>query len=137
MTREEVFDLIKDAGYCVLATISENKPKARPMMPLLTDEGKMLLACLSSCRTIGQIQENPNVELCYIDRKMRFARISGQAHCSEDKDKKEHVWTGIPMLRQYFTGPDDANFILIEIDIEKAEIMTPQQQTPEKVSLSN
>ena len=136
MTQEEVFDLIKDAGYCILATIDENKPKARPMMPCLTENGEMLLACLANCRTISQIQVNPNVELCYLDRMMRFARVAGTAVISEDQEKKEYTWNSIPMLRQYFTGPDDTQFILIEIKIAKIEVMTPQQREPETISLS-
>lgn len=39
------------------------------------------------------------------------------------------------MLRQYFTGPEDNNLILIEIISEKAEVMTPQQIHPEVIKL--
>ena len=135
MTKEEVYDLIKDAGYCILATVEDNKPKARPMMPCLNDEGEMLLACLASCRTINQVKVNPNVELCYLDRMMRFARVSGTAQVGEDSGKKEYVWNNIPMLRQYFTGPEDEQFILIMIKIERIEVMTPQQKDPEIIKM--
>jgi general stress protein 26 len=136
MTREEVFDLIKDAGYGVLATVDGNSPKARPMMPYLNDDGNLLLAVLPSCRTIRQIQVNPKVEICYIDRKMRFARISGKAQLSGDKDKKQVVWDNVPMLRQYFSGPEDNGFVLIEIFSQVVEIMTPQSREPEVVRLN-
>ncbi|MFA5260179.1 MAG: pyridoxamine 5'-phosphate oxidase family protein [Candidatus Omnitrophota bacterium] len=135
MTKEEIFDLIKDAGYCILATIEQNKPKARPMMPCLTEDGELLLACLAHCRTINQIKNNPNVELCYLDRMMRFARVSGKAALSENKERKEYVWNNIPMLRQYFIGPDDTNFILVVIKIENIEVMTPQQRDPQSITL--
>ena len=135
MDKNGVIDLIKDAGYCVLATVDGAQPKARPMMPYLDENGNMLLAVLPTCRTIKQIQANPRVEMCYIDRKMNFARISGTARLSNDLSNKEKVWNNIPMLRQYFTGPADANFTLLEIDTEKIEVMTPQQKHPDILSL--
>ena len=52
-----------------------------------------------------------------------------------DKQKKELIWDNIPMLRQYFSGPEDPNFTLIEVESESTEAMTPAMQIPEKVSL--
>jgi len=130
MTKDEVIDLIRDAGYGVLATVDGKIPRVRPMMPYLTEDGNLLLAVLPNCRTIAQIQANPNVELCYLDRKMNFARVSGKTTISKDLDKKTVVWDNIPMLRQYFSGPEDANFTLIEIITGEVEVMTPQLQKP-------
>lgn len=92
MTKEEVVDLIKDAGYGVLATVDGNFPKVRPMMPYLNENGNFLLAVLPTCRTIEQITRNANIEMCFIDRKMNFARISGEAFISTDFEKKK--WYG-------------------------------------------
>lgn len=135
MTQNEVIDLIKDAGYGVLATTEGSQPKARPMMPHLDDNGNLLLALLSHSRTIPQIAKNPLVEMCFIDRKMSFARISGKAKITTDLEKKETVWNNIPMLRQYFSGPEDANFVLIEIDTTHVEAMTPHQKAPDVLNL--
>ena len=135
MTKQEVIDLIKDAGYGVLSTTQGDQPKARPMMPYLDDEGNLLLAVLSHSRTISQIKTNPKVEFCFIDRKMSFARISGLAKVSNDAAKKESVWNYIPMLRQYFTGPEDIDFVLLEIDTTSVEAMTAHQKMPDVLSL--
>ncbi len=135
MTKEEVIDLIKDSGFGVLATLEGSQPKARPMMPHLNEDGNLLLAVLSHSRTIRQIGLNPNVEVCFIDRKMCFARVMGKARVSSDLTKKQIVWEHIPMLRQYFSGPQDNNFILIEIETTSIEAMTPQQKKPDVLSL--
>ena len=134
MTKEEAIDLIKDAGYGFLATTEGKQPKVRPMMPFLTEEGELLLALLSHSRTIPQIKENPLVEVCYVDRKMCFCRLSGRAKISSDLTKKETVWNNIPMLRQYFSGPEDPNFSLAEIEILTAEAMTPWQKRSDQIS---
>jgi general stress protein 26 len=135
MDKEQVIDLIKDAGYGVLATVDGNQPKARPVMPYLDDDGNLLLATFVKKRMVAQMKANPKVEICYIDRKMCFARVSGTAKLSHDKEKKQKVWENVPMLRQYFSGPEDATFVLIEIETGTVEAMTPQQIDPDIVKL--
>ena len=128
-----IIDLVRDAGFGCLATIEDNQPRVRPMMPHLNDDGKLLLAILAHSRTITEIKKNPKVEMCYIDRKMCFCRISGSAAVSEDLEKKEIVWNNIPMLRNYFSGPADSNYVLLEIETNTIETMTPAQKKPDQV----
>ena len=135
MTKDEAIDLIKDAGFGFLATTQGKQPRVRPMMPYLTDDGDLLLALLPQSRTIQQIKENPLVEICYVDRKMCYCRVSGKATVSDDPEKKEAVWNNVPMLRQYFSGPQDPQFVLIEINTETAEVMSPTQKAPDFLSL--
>ncbi|VAW11637.1 hypothetical protein MNBD_BACTEROID05-472, partial [hydrothermal vent metagenome] len=134
---EEVIDLIADAGFGILGTVEGDQPRARPMMPILSDDSKQLLvALLGDSRTIEQVKNNPKVEVCFLDRKMWFARVTGDAKITEDSQKKEKLWSNIPMLRQYFGGIDDANFVLMEIDITQVEASTPHQKKPDVVSLT-
>ena len=136
MNKEEVIDLIRDAGFCLLATAEDNQPRVRPMMPYLTDDNQLLLALLERSRTIEHVKNNPKVELCFVDRKMWYCRISGTATISDDKEKKEILWDNIPMLKQYFGGVEDANFTLALIDINQVEAMTPHQKEPEMINIS-
>jgi len=136
MNKEEVIDLIRDAGFCLLATAEDNQPRVRPMMPYLTDDNQLLLALLGRSRTIQHVKNNPKVELCFVDRKMWYCRISGTATISEDMEKKEILWNNIPMLKQYFGGTEDSNFILALIDINEVEAMTPHQKEPEMINIS-
>ena len=135
MNKEEVIDLIRDAGFCLLATTEGEQPRVRPMMPYLTDDNQLLLALLGRSRTIPQAKKNPRVELCFVDRKMWYCRIAGKATISNDMEKKQILWNNIPMLKQYFGGPQDDNFVLMVIDINEVEAMTPHQKTPEMIQL--
>ncbi len=135
MTKEEVIDLVRDAGFCLLATAQGNQPRVRPMMPYFTDDNQLLVALLKRSRTIDQVKKNPLVELCFVDRKMWYCRIAGNAKISDDQGKKQILWDNIPMLKQYFGSPDDPNFILIVIDIVEVEAMTPHQKTPEMIKI--
>lgn len=133
MNKQEAIDLIQDAGFCFLATTEGSQPRVRPMMPYLTDENQMLIALLERSRTIPQVKANPLVELCFVDRKMWYCRISGNAVISDDLNKKEILFNNIPMLKQYFGGPQDENFHLMVIDITQVEVMTPHEKVPQFV----
>ena len=135
MTQEEAIDVVRDAGFGFFATIEGNQPRVRPMMPYLTDEGELLLALLSRSRTIPQIKANPNVEICFVDRKMWYCRVTGTAEITSDLTKKQAVFENVPMLRQYFAGPEDPNFHLAKITIKAVEAMTPHSRNPEQISL--
>ena len=133
MTKEEVIDLVKDTGFGFLATLDQKQPRVRPMMPYLSETGEMLLALLPRSRTITQIKTSPRVEICFVDRKMWYCRITGEARLSDDVQKKKIVWDNVPMLRQYFSGPMDTNFILVTITPTSVEAMTPQSKSPEVI----
>ena len=136
MNKEEVIDLISDAGFCLLATAQDKQPRVRPMMPYLTEDNKLLCALLERSRTIEQVKENPLVELCFVDRKMWYCRIAGKATISDSKENKELLWEHIPMLKQYFGGVDDPNFNLMVVDINQVEAMTPHQKEPEFIDIN-
>lgn len=134
MKKEEAMDLIKDAGFGYLATVDGDQPHVRPMMPyLMEDEKRLLVAFLGRSRSIEHIKKNPKVEFCFVDRKMWYCRIAGQAKISTDIDKKTMLWDNIPMLKQYFGEPQDPNFILAEVTMESMEAMTPHQKSPEVI----
>lgn len=136
MTKDEVIDVIRDAGFCLFATAEDDQPRVRPMMPYYTEDGELIVAMLGRSRSIKQIQKNPKVELCYVDRKMWYCRIQGTAKLEDNAEKKEILWNNIPMLKQYFGGIDDPNFNLITITIDKVEAMTPHQKEPEFIDIS-
>ena len=131
LTKEEALDIVSDAGFGFFATVEGNRPCVRPMMPYLNDSGELLLALLGRSRTIPQIKANPNVEICFVDRKMWYCRVTGTAVISDDVAKKNIVFENVPMLRQYFAGPEDPNYHLAVIKITSVEA----SRLPEQISL--
>lgn len=135
MNKEEAIDIIRDAGFGFFATAEGNQPRVRPMMPYLSEDGELLLALLGRSRTINEIKANSNIEVCFVDRKMWYCRATGTATLSNDVSKKQMVFENVPMLRQYFAGPEDPNFHLAIIDIKAVEAMTPHSRLPEQIAL--
>lgn len=133
MTTEEAIDVMRDAGFGLMATSEKDQPRVRPMMPYLSEDNQLLVALLGRSRTLEQIKANPKAEICFVDRKMWYVRVTGEARCSDDVDKKAILWDNIPMLKQYFGGIEDPNFYLVVMDIKSVEAMTPHQKSPENI----
>ena len=137
MNKQDVIDLIKDSGFGFLASVDGNQPRVRPLMPYLTEDGKMFFARFTNCRTFKQIKENPLVEMSFVDRKMAYCRLTGKATIIENAtDQKELLWNNLPILRQFYSGPEDKNFAVMEMEIKSVEAMTPSQQEPEIIDFT-
>ena len=123
MSLEIIKQMVIDAGMGYLATCEEVQPRVRAMMPVMRDDGKLLMATFPGTKKIGQIQKNPKVEVCFVDRKLSHCRIEGKAVVSADKALKEELWERQMMLRQFFSGPEDPAYILIVISPAKISVM--------------
>ena len=96
MTKNEAIDIIRDAGFGFFATMNGDQPRVRPMMPYLTEDNELLLALLGRSRTIEDIKKNSKIEICFVDRKMSYCRVTGKAVISSDAQKKALVFNVIP-----------------------------------------
>ena len=123
MSLDIIKQMILDAGMGYLATSEGDQPRVRAMMPILRDDGKLLMATFPQTKKIGQIAKNPKVEICFVDRKLSHCRIEGKAIMSQDKKLKEELWNKQMMLRQFFQGIDDPNFVLIVLTPAKISMM--------------
>jgi general stress protein 26 len=136
MNKDDVVDIIRDAGYGFLATIDGQQPRVRPLMPYFDEEfNHFLIALGPNSRAKEQIKKNANVEICFVDRTMNFCRVTGAADTSDDMDKKQCLWDNSPMMKQYFSGPEDENLTLMVVKPSQVEGMNPHLEAPEVISL--
>ncbi len=123
MSLEIIQQMILDAGMGYLATCDGDQPRVRAMMPVLADDGRLLMATFPHMKKIGQISKNPKIEICFVDRKLSHCRFEGKAEVSKDIGLKEELWNKQMMLRQFFSGPEDVNFVLIVVTPVKIRMM--------------
>lgn len=123
MSLEIIKQMVLDAGMGYLATSEGDQPRVRAMMPVIRDDGKLLMATFPNTKKIPQIAKNPKVEICFVDRKLSHCRVEGKAAVSQDKALKEELWNKQPMLRQFFAGAEDPNFVLIVLMPVKINMM--------------
>ena len=123
MSLDVIKQMVLDAGMGYLATCDGDQPRVRAMMPVLMDDGRLLMATFPNFKKVGQIAKNPKIEICFVDRKLSHCRIEGKAVVSQDKALKEELWNKQMMLRQFFQGIDDPNFVLIVVAPVKINMM--------------
>lgn len=123
MSLDVIRQMVLDSGMGYLATCEADQPRVRAMMPIFKDDGRLLAATFPHTKKVGQIAKNPKIEICFVDRKLSHCRIEGRAVVSTDKALKDELWNKQMMLRQFFSGVEDPNFILIVITPTKIGMM--------------
>jgi len=123
MSLDIIKQIVLDAGMGYLATSEGDQPRVRAMMPIMRDDGRLLMATFPNTKKVGQIAKNPKAEICFVDRKLSHCRIEGKAVVSADMTLKNEIWDKQGMLRQFFAGPEDPNFVLIVLTPAKIGMM--------------
>ena len=106
-----------------LATIDGDQPRLRPVSPVRTDGFIVYVANLRGYHKTGEIQANPNVELCYLDDKHDQVRITGVAEVVTDRALLQDIWDSNPLLRQYLGSLDNPELILYRIRPNRVRFM--------------
>jgi len=64
---------------------------------------------------VKELRRHPSVEFCFMDDRKRHARVAGDAKIIDDIEAKRTLWNMSSRLREYYSGPDDPRFVIIEI----------------------
>jgi general stress protein 26 len=123
MSLDVIRQMILDAGMGYFATCEGDQPRVRAMMPIMRDDGSLLAATFPQTRKVQQIAKNPKFEMCFVDRKLSHCRFEGRVSVSNDKALKEELWSKQMMLRSFFGGLDDPNFVLLVFKPTKIGMM--------------
>ncbi|HBD92634.1 MAG: pyridoxamine 5'-phosphate oxidase [Spirochaetes bacterium GWF1_31_7] len=92
MNKEEMFELMKNNPAFHLATIEGNRPHCRGMFLFRADENGIIFHTGAMKDVYKQINENPNVELCFNDFKNNIqVRVSGQLEEVDDNAFKDEI----------------------------------------------
>ncbi len=141
-TRATITRIIKSCVYGDLATISADgtRPSVRPVCAFLQEDMTILVPSHSQTRKIAEIANNPNVEICFVDKEHWQVRAAGTAELVEDKSaKKTLIETTLnPKLWHGFfpEGEHDERFVRYRIHPESFEWMKEWELKYRRVDLS-
>jgi len=107
--------VVKADRFPHLATIDGDQPRVRPVSPVRTDGFTVYVANLRSYHKTGEIEANPNVELCYLDDAHNQVRITGTAEILTDGALLLEIWRKNPLLRHYLGTSDNPDLIVYRI----------------------
>ena len=106
---------MKAARFPSLASIDGDRPRVRPITPVRTDGFVVYIANLRDYHKTGEIEANPNVELCYLDSNHDQVRIEGIAEVVADRDLLQDIWDANPLLRNYLGSIDNPDPIVYRV----------------------
>ncbi len=124
MSKEKVLKIIADAPTAIMATVEGNNPRVRPMMIKKVWDKIFYVSTYADSNKIQQIEKNPNTEILWIDSQRQHVRIAGKAFICQDVAKKNQYFKeNEDVMKMYFKGKDDPNYILLEVKPEKVLLM--------------
>ncbi|MBN3552822.1 pyridoxamine 5'-phosphate oxidase family protein [Fictibacillus nanhaiensis] len=134
--KNKVFEVVDKKQTGVLATVKKNKPHSR-YMTFFHDELTFYTPTSIETHKADEIQENPNVHVLvgydcegYNDP---YLEIEGTATIRDDQGLKEKFWN--EQMKHYFEGPNDPNYILLEIKPSLIRLMNDGEHEPQTLEL--
>ncbi|MGD6896141.1 pyridoxamine 5'-phosphate oxidase family protein [Bacillus infantis] len=134
--KEKVLKILEDNKIGTLATVKSNKPHTR-YMTFFNDELKLYTATSKETDKTEEIEENPNVHILigYDGEGLgdAYLEIEGRASVNASEELKEKIWND--HLKPWFDGPNDPNYIVLEIQPTDVRVMNSKDSSFEALEL--
>ena len=132
--RDKIYEILRRPQLGGLATITpDGKPWVRYVTTVAGPDLTIRCATFINARKVKQIERNPEVHLtCGITdpKKMTpYLQIQGRAKLNTSREARHGFWTD--MLSPIFSGPDDPNYAVLEIEPYYIEYVAPGSLEPE------
>jgi general stress protein 26 len=132
--KERILKILQQPQLAGLATITpDGKPWVRYVMAVGSEDMTIRCATFVHARKVQQIQKNPEVHLtCGVTDPQHMApylQIQGRATLTTSKEARHAFWSD--MLAAVFSGPDDPNYAILEIQPYYIEYLSPGDHEPE------
>jgi uncharacterized pyridoxamine 5'-phosphate oxidase family protein len=110
---------------CHLATQEGSQPRVRALLFCHADETGFYLQIGRMKEMYGQLQKNPQVEVCFLTPKGdRMLRVAGKIEFVNDPKIRERIFNDRPFLKKMIQSPDNPNFIILRIPHGQAYFWT-------------
>ncbi|MCK6255728.1 pyridoxamine 5'-phosphate oxidase family protein [Fictibacillus sp. KIGAM418] len=132
--KQKIKDIVDSNPIGTLSTISGNKPHSR-YMSFQREDITLFTATSKQTHKVEEIQENPNVHvlLGYEDWNDPYIELQGTVTVRDDKELKEDFWHD--MMKNWFSGPEDPNYIILEIKPSVYRLMNTKEREPVEMEL--
>jgi len=110
-----------------LATMGEDGPRVRPVTVLMHEDTPYVLTGARDAKMLN-LRADPRFEFYVMveeGESSGYVRFMGRVMIVEDLDLRKEVGDASGYAWDYFNGPDDPNYALLEMSIRRAEVMRP------------
>ncbi|WP_285766372.1 pyridoxamine 5'-phosphate oxidase family protein [Peribacillus sp. SI8-4] len=134
--KEKVLNILSDSKTGVLSSVENNKPHSR-YMTFFNDDLTLYTPSSSETEKIDEIEKNPNVHILigYENEGLgdSYLEISGTSKVSDSQELKDKLWN--ESFEHWFEGPNDPNYIILQIKPESIRLMNNNGEPPQELSL--
>ena len=129
--KKKILKVIKGSKLASLATIANGRPWVRYVVA--RSEGLTIYICtFKDSRKVKQIKKNPNVHLTIggsmENMEAPYVQITACARARSDAGIRKRLW--MPFMKKYYTGVDDPQYVVIEVQPVLIEYMSTETHTP-------
>jgi pyridoxamine 5'-phosphate oxidase len=125
MKKQEILEFLKKNPVFFLATSEGDQPHVRAMMLYRADDDGVIFQSFKEKDLNKQIQENPNVELCFNNIKSGIQiRVSGLAETITDPGMAKEIIGKRPFLTKWTEEKGDDSVSVYRIKKPKASVWT-------------
>ena len=121
--RIEALRVVAEDHFPYLATLDADQPRLRPVSPVRTEGFTVYVANLRSYGKTLEIEANPKVELCYLDKGHDQVRITAVAEVLKKRETLESIWNENQLLRQYLGSVDNPELIVYKMVPNRVRFM--------------
>lgn len=129
----KIIDVIKNYPVGSVATIKDGKPWVRYMAMQTEDDLTLYSTSFAVSRKIEQIKKDNNVNITFgadpKNWKLPYVNVEGSAEILTDPEIKQKCWH--EMLSQFFSGPDDPNYVVVKVVPSSIEYTASGVHKPE------
>lgn len=136
--KEKVVNIISNHRTGILSSVENNKPHAR-YMTFYNDDLTLYTPTKRDTEKIDEIENNPfvSVLLGYEEKGQSdaYVEISGTSTMTDLQALKDQFWD--ESFKKWFDGPDDPNYVFLQIQPETVRILNLNGEPPEELTLEN
>ncbi|WP_026576716.1 pyridoxamine 5'-phosphate oxidase family protein [Bacillus sp. UNC438CL73TsuS30] len=136
--KEKVLKVITEHRTGVLSSVENNKPHSR-YMTFYNDNLTLYTPTKRDTEKIEEIERNPSVSVLLGYEKQgqndSYVEISGTSTLNDSPKVKQQYWN--ESFEQWFEGPEDPNYVFLEIKPETVRILNLNGEPPQELNLEN
>jgi general stress protein 26 len=134
--KKQVVNIISDHRTGVLSSVENNKPHSR-YMTFYNEELTLFTPTKFDTEKIDEIEKNPfvSVLLGYEGKEQSdtYVEIFGTSTINNSQDLKKQYWN--ESFNNWFDGPEDPNYVFLQIQPETVRILNNQGEPPKELYL--
>lgn len=135
--KKQVMKIISDHRTGVLSTVENNKPLSR-YMTFYNEDLTLFTPTQADTEKVDEIEKNRSVSvlLGYEDKGLSdtYVEISGTSIINDSQHLKKQFWD--ESFNKWFDGPEDPNYVFLQIQPETIRILNNHGEAPEELNLS-